>query len=301
MTTRISPGGETEFFEDDDFTDTFTYWHGSTTLRNRVTPSYHYHECFEVLMVLEGSGVFYLNGAEYPLEPGTVCLVHSNDIHNAIRQNTDYYERAFVHVTESFLIEHSTPSTRLTDCFKDHRGRPQSRVIRCNPNDLRAYVADLDDTQRSQYGGDLLHTLSLLKLMVAMNRLTRDSQRDNREASAVDQRSITLPPLVSDTMAYISTHLDSDLSLTTLARHASVSAPYLSREFRRHTGMKLHDYITTKRLLRSKDLLRLKGSSQQVYRQCGFSSYSQYLRCFKQEFGMSPRDYLSANAPADNL
>ena len=57
-------------------------------------------------------------------------------------------------------------------------------------------------------------------------------------------------------------------------------------------GLTIHQYIMKKRLIAAK-LLLLEGSTiSEAYIGSGFGDYSNFLKGFKQEFGLSPRKFL---------
>ena len=247
----------------------------------------HYHDFYEINCVLNGTGVFCLDGDEYETTPGTVTLVNINDLHNIVRQSSSYYERAYIYVTKAYLTAHSTAATDLTACFR-HYGRPVSRVIRLDPALLSSYISRLDEPPGGEYGDDVIYGQRFLELMIALNKAVMS------DASDITPQSSTIPKLIGDVMNYIGGHLTDDLSLDALAGHFFINKYYLSREFKKHMRVNLQEYTVTKRLIRSKELLREYGNAKQVYRMCGFKSYTHFLRCFKREFQMTPREFVKS-------
>ena len=77
---------------------------------NAVIENSHllYHDFHEINCVLSGTGVFRLGDTEYPTDPGTVTLVRRNDLHNLVKQSSEYYERAYIHIREDFLTSRSS-------------------------------------------------------------------------------------------------------------------------------------------------------------------------------------------------
>lgn len=254
----------------------------------------HYHDFHEINLVLQGNGVFHLGGREYPTQAGTVTLAHANDLHNIVKQSSDYYERAYIYVREEFLKSRSAPHTNLNACFENN-GRPTSRVIQVDPAMLRRHITLLDQRPDGSYGSDLTYEHYFLDFMVALNLAVADN---NTDVAPRDQR---VSSLISNVMEYIVEHLDEDLSLDKLANEFFINKYYLSRQFKKSTGINLHEFILKRRLLKSKELLRLHGSAQNVYRQCGFSSYTHFLRCFKNEFHMTTKEFVKRYDTNDML
>ncbi len=98
--------------------------------------------------------------------------------------------------------------------------------------------------------------------------------------------------LVQKTIVYIDANLSSDLSLTTLAAHMSVSPGYLSTLFHRETGESLTDYILSLRMRAALQLLSTTRLQVQTIAQlCGFSDPNYFGKLFRKHCGMTPLQY----------
>lgn len=91
---------------------------------------------------------------------------------------------------------------------------------------------------------------------------------------------------------YIASHYQEDLSLESLSKITYVHPDYLSRIFKKETGMNLNRYIKTFRLNRACQLLE---SSQQkitaISRAVGYQNCAYFIRSFTEMFGQSPERY----------
>lgn len=174
-------------------------------------------------------------------------------------------------------------------------GRAASHVIRVDPEWLCLQFARLDEQAGEGYGADLLSENDVVEFMILLNKAVLDSDND------VVPKTKIVSPLVSSVMDHVGSNLEADLSLDALAETFFVSKYYLSRQFKKGTGLNLHEYVLKKRLLRSKDLLSIRGSAQSVYRMCGFTSYTHFLRCFKQEFNMTTKEFIRRNKNSENI
>lgn len=245
----------------------------------------HYHDFHEINCVLSGTGVFRLGGSEYTTEPGTVTLVRRNDLHNIVKQSSEYYERAYIHIREEFLASRSSENTDLGLLFtKD--GNPASQVIRVDPGWLRDQISRLDDHGEDGYGADIVREMRFIEFMIELNKAVFAAE------NVVVAHDLPVSSLISAVMGYVNEHLDEDLSLDAVANRFFISKYYLSREFKTNTGVNFHQYTLKKRLLHSQDLLIVHGNALDVYRISGFSSYTHFLRCFKDEFGMTTKEFL---------
>ncbi|MQP65580.1 helix-turn-helix domain-containing protein [Niveispirillum sp. SYP-B3756] len=95
---------------------------------------------------------------------------------------------------------------------------------------------------------------------------------------------------------HIHQHLDSDLSLTTLAGIAAFSPFHFHRQFTAHAGMTLNRYVQRVRLKRAAHWLAFRPgiSITQVALECGYASPESFSRLFRQTVGQSPSAFRTA-------
>lgn len=91
---------------------------------------------------------------------------------------------------------------------------------------------------------------------------------------------------------YISKHYREDLSLEILADITYLHPDYLSRIFKRETGINLNRYIKTLRLQEACRLLVTTHKKvTEIGADVGFINNSYFIRVFTENFGMSPERY----------
>jgi len=107
------------------------------------------------------------------------------------------------------------------------------------------------------------------------------------------------PPQIIHARKHIEAHLSERLSLTSVARAASLSEDYFSKLFKRSTGLAFTDYLARARVERAKRLLRetRKRVSEIAY-ESGFESVPNFNRHFKRLTGGAPNMYRITQRPA---
>ncbi|MFT3701200.1 MAG: helix-turn-helix transcriptional regulator [Agriterribacter sp.] len=105
----------------------------------------------------------------------------------------------------------------------------------------------------------------------------------------------TLPLVVAtvaskDTIAeYIEQHMDSTITIETIARHFAVNETAVKRLFRKHFDATVHGYILQQRLINARTLLLTTSDSVYfIALRTGFSDPSHFVKCFKNVFGVTP-------------
>ena len=95
-------------------------------------------------------------------------------------------------------------------------------------------------------------------------------------------------------LVYISEHFKEEISLVSLAKRFGYNSSYLSRSFKCNFNISFCKYITMLRL-REAVMLITKGelNMTECAIESGFGSMRSFYRAFKEEFGMSPKEYFS--------
>ena len=97
---------------------------------------------------------------------------------------------------------------------------------------------------------------------------------------------------IREVQIFLEENLDRDVDLRTIAREASLSPYYFTRQFTAYVGVPPYRYLIGLRIERAKDLLR--GSELTVTQIChrvGFNSLSHFTTTFRQHTGFSPSAY----------
>jgi AraC family transcriptional regulator len=94
---------------------------------------------------------------------------------------------------------------------------------------------------------------------------------------------------------YIEDHLDSSLTLLTLAAQLGMSASHFKALFRRSMGVPVHEYVIQRRVERAKSLLlRTDTPAAEIALATGFSHQSHMARCMRRVLGVTPSMLLRA-------
>lgn len=100
---------------------------------------------------------------------------------------------------------------------------------------------------------------------------------------------------VARALTYMQAHCSESIGLAEIAAAVHVSAPHLSRLFRRETGGTLTEHLQGLRVARTQELLA--GSTLDVLRvalQAGFPTLEHFYRVFKRHTGLTPKAYRRA-------
>ena len=97
------------------------------------------------------------------------------------------------------------------------------------------------------------------------------------------------PQAVRKCMHLIETNLHGKLTAAFLSEACALSPDYLCTLFKKYVGMPLNAYIRTRRLSAARSLLLTGKTLSEIAYDLGFCSESYFIRCYKAQFGVTPR------------
>ncbi len=113
---------------------------------------------------------------------------------------------------------------------------------------------------------------------------------------AVLEKENIISDVIEDIISYITDNISENITLEQLAKKASLSPYYFSRQFKAETGFTPHDYILTAKINHAKYLLvSSQMSIKDICFNLGFNSESAFCIAFKKKVDATPSEYRSSN------
>lgn len=250
--------------------------------RGGTQVEYHYHEFCKILLLIQGSGGYFIDGQRYLLQSGDILLLDAHSIHRPELDPQVPYERIILYISPEYLQYQSTVDCNLKTVFSGEKGH----VLRL-PQDRQQKIFQLAarlerDLAEEAFGREILSNAGLLRLLVEIGR--------NREGSGTAGPSPLMPkdPRILGILQYIDEHLSEDLDAEIIAKAFFVSKFHLMRLFRRETGTTIHLYTTQKRLIKARELMDSGMRATEACYRCGFRSYSSFTRAYNRHLGTTP-------------
>lgn len=244
----------------------------------------HSHHFYELLYCRSSGGAEYLVGTDrYRLQKDDIVLVAPGVSHCPLlpEHMTEPYIRDVVWISPEFIqnLAHDFPAL-----FSSKGGLALLRTAGTKWEKLGDLfqagitLARLDAPER--------------EMALVGNTITMLAQLYRASMSLkARQAGIEKPELLEQVMAYISANLHQKLTLDAVARHFYVSQSTISQVFRNKTGVSFHRCVTQLRLIAAKERIAEGIPLEAVAERVGFTDYSSFYRAFKQEYGISPRQY----------
>jgi len=261
--------------------------------RGGAQVEYHYHEFCKILLLIQGSGGYYVDGRRYLLQSGDVVLLDAHSIHRPELDADAPYERIILYISPEYLQRQSTADCDLRSVFSGEKGH----VLRLNEErrqKIFRMAAQLErDLEGDVFGREIFSNAGLLRLLVEIGR-----NRENPETSGTGP-ALPRSERIVEILRYIDDHLSEDLDAEVLAKAFFISKYHMMRQFRRETGTTVHLYITQKRLVKARELMDSGMRATEACYRCGWRSYSSFTRAYSKHLGTTPTGRMDAGQARD--
>ncbi len=262
----------------------FEFFHTREELPPNV--EYHNHDFYEIFFYISGKVTYIIEGKSYRLKPGDIILINNRELHRTIIESGEDYERIVIWIRPDYITNLNTDSTDLTMCFESS-AKKKYNLLRPDTETLAYLKSIVQKLEKAYYnsgfGSEVLKNAYINELVVYLNKAYLYTKDEEIEAD------IEYNQKISNIIKYINANLDSELSLENISARFYISKYHLLREFKKYTGFTIHRFIQKKRLIMARMLLKEDVKVSEVSMICGFGDYSNFIRTFKREYGISPK------------
>lgn len=150
----------------------------------------------------------------------------------------------------------------------------------------------LQEQEKDEYACPIFEKSILSMLLVLILRACIHAEFKQRPRS----RKVFL---IDNLFEYIHAHLTEEITLDDLEKQFFVSKYHILREFKKATGQTLHGYIVKNKLELCQKYIAEGLPITEVYKLGGFGGYNHFFRAFRQEYGMTPKEYYKAALPEE--
>ncbi len=239
----------------------------------------HWHDFYELEVVLGGEGFMHINGVDYEIKQGLFYLLTPSDIHGYTVNG--WIELINITFTPE-AIENTVFAEKLypMECII---GNADETIL----EKLVFYIDRMDDEAKSDKKFNSKYISALLSCVLVELYRVGEVKPDNRVSYIPIQKAIY----------YIRTHFKEDITIKEIADFAGVSSVTLGRKFNEYIRRNVKEYIIEFRLAYAKKLLlQTRESVTDIAFYCGFNSLSYFQRSFEQKYGQPPKRYRKLNS-----
>jgi len=246
----------------------------------------HRHTHYELIYILHGAGMHYLNGQQYSYQADDIFLCSPRDAHRfAIAEPTRF---CLLKLNLSFLLAANGTFALVQPLFEGDETPAPFAFDAATRAYLRSQVEFCmrEFAQRQFLYANTIHA-SVLSILVLLARERRQQQALPGQATAADA-------LVPSIIHYLHAHLrvPPALAVGAIAAHFHLSPGYIGQYFRRHTGHTLKAFIQKSRIRAIQ--LQLEFSDKTVSQlafEYGYADESHLTKAFRAQLAQTPTLY----------
>lgn len=253
----------------------------------RTLSRLHVHQHFELLYCMEGGYELLSDQRDYTLLPGCAALVHPM---------TPHATRTCCESRNRYLVLKFTPEALYSSAQPFFERQYIFPYLHISDAPVHLYDAHtvsqsdlehlllciLEERTQQEYGYEMAVRAYVSQVLLWFIRMWHK----NHGIAAMDARHL---PRLQSALHYIEAHLDEALGAPDIAHSLSMGVSTFSRFFSSAMGMTLPAYIRQRRLGRAASLLlRSDASITDIALECGFSSASYLIACFREYYSVTP-------------
>lgn len=249
--------------------------------------TFHFHKKYEIYYEAEGSRKYFIDSASYIVNPGNIVLIGPDSVHKTGSVEDMAHARYVLNFNADYLSQISGifPDVNLFSCFQQ-----DIHVVKASPLEQKLVETVLKQFWESR-NEDAAKDMASRKLQLAQFLLILDGYAKKAKSTAPEQGKV-INETVESVQVYISTHYDQALTLTDIAKQFYISKDYLSKLFKKTTGLNVVEYINSIRLTEAKKLLETTNRRiSLIGEDVGFGTTTHFSRVFKGGTGLSPQQY----------
>lgn len=266
----------------------------------------HFHDYFELLIVLEGTVTQMIENKEYQYAPGSCCLINRSLYH--IEDYSDTTRILFIGFSIDFIKK------LFEDCksaeFSQERDILNSNFFHFIMEDLehpgsKMYL-DYIPTITNQRSVKILHDINSRLMEVLLHPVfgathqikgifsqliatLSDSSCYHCSKISLEQ---TADALIFSRISHLVEERHGRITREELSRQLNYSGDYINRIVHKFTGLCLFDYSMNFCMKKAADeLIYSQKTIHEIATELKFSNQTHFYRLFKEKYGMTPKEF----------
>jgi len=287
----MEPGS---FYQELEMSSRYADMHRDVSDSNAAV-SLHSHSFYEILYCCNTCAAEYLMGSErYRLRKGDVIIVPPGVSHRPLLPGEMEipYQRYVLWVN----AEHVNQLIQQFPC-SGLEMISRTGLLRTEGTKWESIGAmfrrGVEESERKKPGWEVMVVSNAMQIVMHICRALAEFGISSPQAEK--------PELLDQVLAYIESHLNEKITLPDVAKRFWVSQSTITQTFRNKMGVSFYRCVTQRRLIAAKTMIAEGIPLEQVALEVGFSDYSSFYRAFKQEYGISPRQYRKLQDGSNNM
>lgn len=259
----------------------------------KTAKDFHSHLGYEIVWVKHGEAKFIFEEKVYHVKKDQVLFFKSTEFHKVRLLEDQVYERVVIMFTDDFLLSNQPILSKFRQLLDDlpvphcllHLFMWRKGPFRHIMDKLLREYNDIHS-----WGQKSALELYLAELLLYLSREIHTSFEPHPSQNTLPKNERV--ELQERILKEINVIWCTNWQLEELAEKLHFNKYYLCHFFKKEFGMTIHQYILQRRIYEAKKMLiDTKISINDLAQQVGFSTASNFIRCFKKYVNMTPKQY----------
>ena len=230
----------------------------------------HFHRAYEFIYVEDGSIDVKAGGKLYSLQKSDAMLILQNQYHEYLNKNGEVLINLFNASLVPEFVE-LCEGKNFRECIFRIKQMPEKRV---EPTDnicvIKSYVYSIC--------GSFLEQAKL--------------EEKNAKTARSEEKRAGKSNLLREIITYVEENYKNECTLITLSEHLGYDYAYLSKFFKKQTGINFIEHVNQMRISHACELLTNTNMPiSEISAEVGYNSIKSFDRNFLSEMGKTPKKY----------
>jgi len=232
-----------------------------------------------LLMYIYSDGGSIVSGDKvFPIQSGTLVFIAAGTYHYTMPDEPENYDRSKLTIDPRKFNEMMSALRGNTFASLTSKAIVYAEIPKENRDEIDI-VFQQNERCSTEDEKELLIFSACMKLLFYLNKYSVES-------------TVSAAGLMARAMDYINQNISYEIHVDHICATVGISKYHFCRQFKKHTGLTVMEYILKTRIVLAKsDLIKTKLSVTEISERNGFSSVSYFCRVFKEEEGLSPLKY----------
>jgi len=248
----------------------------------------HSHNFYEIFYLKTGSCVYTVNNNLHHLSAGELFIVKPGDTHGTHYEGTVPCERIVIYcdldsLPPQFVEKHDNILTGFS-----HSGKVI--MVKKSLSRLENLLEQMleENNIPDEYSYDFLS----LQLIALILNIQRNGIFVYEQMKPFSDLSISTD--IENALRYVAQNFSLAITLEDVAEEINLSPTYLSKKFKKITGLTFKEYVNYIRIRQAcQMLITTDDNITKIAVNCGFNSSNYFKDCFRRVIGVSPRAFRS--------
>ena len=253
-------------------------------------PHFHYHSSYELFYIKRGTAKFMIGNKNYIVHEGSLLIIPPYIPHKSFYSKNQENHRIELQIKKTSLTKNISGILDILSkdiCY--------TLSLKYQHNVLKLFTSIRDEFRSKRQFSEDLCLAYIHELLIF---IYRNAVKCNVVTTANEV-------LTEKLMAYIAENYHRDITIAELSNEYHVCDSTIYKSFKKHTGLKVTDYINFTRIMNAERLMRETDLSlTEISYRCGFNNYNYFSSVFKRYKNTTPgkfiHHYKSLCSPSDS-